>query len=132
MSQEMICATARTLARAAGSFGRNGGDGWVSSRYSMMASDCNRMSPLSSLSAGPEGLSSRAGIRQCAGLTRASIKCVFSSRWMPRSRRCAAARQRQLAAALDRDERVAIVRLALVRVARDGAGNVVALDLAEG
>jgi hypothetical protein len=42
----------RTLARATGSRGRSGGCGSISSRYSMMASDCVSTSPESSWSAG--------------------------------------------------------------------------------
>ena len=46
MSQAMSCASARTLARRCGSVGSSGGCGWVSSRYSMIASDWVSISPV--------------------------------------------------------------------------------------
>ena len=52
MSQATICAMARTLARSSASAGNSGGSGWMSSRYSMIASDWVSTSPLESSSAG--------------------------------------------------------------------------------
>jgi hypothetical protein len=40
ISQAMSSANARTRARPGASAGSSGGSGWVSSRYSMIASDC--------------------------------------------------------------------------------------------
>ncbi len=51
-SAATISASARTRARPRGSFGRIGGFGCVSSRYSMMATDWNRIGPSPSISAG--------------------------------------------------------------------------------
>ena len=59
---------ARTVARAAGSFGSSGGLGRVSSRYSMMASDCDSRWPSAS----------KAGINPCGLIFKYSVvRCSF-------------------------------------------------------
>src|SRR6478609_8070928 len=73
-SQATISARPRTRARPRASFGSSGGVGWVSSRYSMMASDWNSVVPSSSTSAGSAicGLTFRNSSVWCALVSRST------------------------------------------------------------
>src|SRR5438105_2803197 len=76
-------ASPRTRARAFGSFGNSGGCGWVSSRYSMMASDSNSIVPSFSISAGNAiiGLTLRKASSRCLPFMRSMS--ITSSGMMP-------------------------------------------------
>src|SRR5262249_13099872 len=101
VSQAMSWARPRTRARANGSVGSSGGCGWVSSRYSMMASDSNSIVPSFSISAGNAiiGLTLRKASSRCLPFMRSMS--ITSSGTMPlrlsamRTRNVASERQNE-------------------------------------